>query len=346
MTEQQWYTLNEVIKGEYSGKIPTAFIIDCPWLPQWYGINTLDYFTNDKLWLDANLKACNDFKDTIFLPGFWSEYGMCTEPSAFGAKSTFYPNEFPHAHPVIFTAEDIEKLVVPNPLTDGLLPFMLNRLLLNENEIRRAGHEIKFSVSRGPLNIASFLMGMSEFLLLMMMDPEKCHLLLRKITDFLISWHIHQKEKIPTIDGIMMLDDIIGFIGEAEFLEFGLPYFKEIYSLFGKVKFLHNDASCDASVMHLPDMGVNLFNMAFNTDLNLLKDLTDHKITMLGNIPPRDVMAAGSEEDVENSVLNLVGRLNDKKHIILSCGGGMPPMVNTSNLNRFIKVASSTFVSN
>ena len=80
MTEQQWNTLNEVIKGEYSGKIHTAFIIDCPWLPQWYGISTLDYFTNDKLWLDANLKACNDFKDTIFLPGFWSEYGMCTEP--------------------------------------------------------------------------------------------------------------------------------------------------------------------------------------------------------------------------------------------------------------------------
>ena len=345
MTEQQWNILNEVINGGYSGKIPTGFIIDCPWLPQWYGISTLDYFTNDKLWLDANLKACNDFKDTILLPGFWSEYGMCTEPSAFGAKSTFYPNEFPYSHPVIFTAEDIENLVAPNPLTDGLLPFMLNRLLLNENKIRRAGHELKFSVSRGPLNIASFLMGMSEFLMLMMMDPEKCHLLLRKITDFLISWHILQKEKIPTIDGIMMLDDIIGFIGEEAFLEFGLPYFKEIYSLFGNVKFLHNDASCEASVKHLPEMGVNLFNMAFDTNLNLLKDVTDHKITMLGNIPPRDVMAAGSEEDVENSLLNLVGGLNDKKHIILSCGGGMPPMVNTVNINRFIKVASTTFVS-
>jgi len=342
MTELQWDTLNKVIRGEYSGKIPTGFIIDCPWLPQWYGISILDYFTSDKLWFEANLKACNDFKDVIFLPGFWSEYGMCTEPSAFGAKSTFFRNEFPHAHPIIFTSEDIDKLTVPNPETDGLLPFMLNRLLTNEDLMRKAGHEIKFSVSRGPLNIASYLMGLTEFLMLMMMDPEKCHLLIRKITDFLISWHTLQKEKIPSIDGIMMLDDIIGFMGETEFLEFGLPYFKEIYSLFGKVKFLHNDASCEASVKHLPEMGVNLFNMAFDTDLNHLKEVTGNKVTMLGNIPPRDVMAAGNEEDVEKSLLNLIDGLNDKKQIILSCGGGMPPMVNTSNINRFIKVASNT----
>jgi len=25
----------------------------------------------------------------MFLPGFWSEYGMCTEPSAFGARCSF-----------------------------------------------------------------------------------------------------------------------------------------------------------------------------------------------------------------------------------------------------------------
>jgi uroporphyrinogen decarboxylase len=65
---------------------------------------------------------------------------------------------------------------------------------------------------------------------------------------------------------------------------------------------------------------------------------------MLGNIPPRDVLAAGSEEDVERSLLELIGGLKDKKRIILSCGGGMPPMVNTANLNRFIKVASNTLV--
>lgn len=40
------------------------------------------------------------------------------------------------------------------------------------------------------------------------------------------------------------------------------------------------------SVQYLPALGVNLFNMGFDTDLNLLKELTQNKVTMLGNIPP------------------------------------------------------------
>ena len=29
---------------------------------------------------------------------------------------------------------------------------------------------------------------------------------------------------------MFMLDDIVGFIGEEDFKEFGLPYFKELYA--------------------------------------------------------------------------------------------------------------------
>jgi hypothetical protein len=38
---------------------------------------------------------------------------------------------------------------------------------------------------RGPLNIASFLMGTTEFLMAMLTDPELVEILLRKITEFL-----------------------------------------------------------------------------------------------------------------------------------------------------------------
>ena len=89
MTDQHWQTLLNVINGETVNPLPVGFIIDSPWLPNWYGIKILDYFTNDELWLNANLKAINDFPDVMFLPGFWSEYGMCTEPSAFRCPQHF-----------------------------------------------------------------------------------------------------------------------------------------------------------------------------------------------------------------------------------------------------------------
>jgi len=336
MTDQQWELLQRVIKGEVVNPLPTGFIIDCPWLPNWYGVNIIDYFSNDQIWLDANLKAINDFPDTMFLPGFWSEYGMCTEPSAFGARCTFPQNEFPHAHKIIHSSDDIDNLPEPNPKTDGLLPFMLNRLKLAQPKIEAAGHKIRFSVSRGPLNAASYLMGTTEFLTLMMIEPDKAELLVKKITTYLKSWHELQMATFPSIDGMLMLDDIIGFMGEDEFRQFGLPYFQELYGLNPSVKFLHNDAPCRASAPLLPEMGVNLFNMGFDVSLNELKELTQNKVTMLGNLPPRDVLAAGTTDEVYNATKKLVGSLKDRSRIIMSCGGGMPPAVYKENISAFV----------
>jgi uroporphyrinogen decarboxylase len=337
MTDQQWEILKGVIKGDVLNPLPAGFIIDCPWLPNWYGINILDYFSNDELWLNANLKALNDFPSIMFLPGFWSEYGMCTEPSAFGVRCTFPLNEFPYAYKVIKSADDIDDLPEPNPATDGLLPMVLNRLKLAQPKIEASGHKIRFAVARGPLNIASYLMGSTEFLTTMMMESDKAKALLNKITSYLKSWLNLQMETFPSIDGIFLLDDIIGFMGEQEFRTFGLPYFKELYSANVSVKFLHNDAPCKVSAPFLPEIGVNLFNMGFDISLNELKRLTGNKVTLLGNIPPRDVLANSSTEEIYKVTTELLKSLEDKSKIILSCGGGMPPAVKTENIDAFMK---------
>jgi len=336
MTDQQWTQLKDVIQGELLFPLPVGFIIDSPWLPNWYGIDILDYFTSDRLWLEANLKAIERFPEALFLPGFWAEYGMCGEPSAFGARSAFPQNEFPHAFPSISTPEEIASLEVPDPVKDGLGPLMLNRLKLSQPQIEAAGHKIRFSISRGPLNIASYLMGTTGFMMALMTHPQEIHQLIRKITDYLLAFHRHQAKLFPSIDGILMLDDLIGFISEEQFVEFALPYFKELYDCEHSVRFLHNDASCMESVRYLPEMGVNLFNMGFETDLIQLKELTGNRVTMLGNIPPRDVLAEGSPTQVKEAALHLLKELEDPSRVIFSCGGGMPPGVSSENLSIFI----------
>ncbi len=337
MTGPQWELLLKIIRGETVQPLPIGFIIDCPWLPNWYGIRIIDYFTNDDLWLQANLKATREFPDVLLLPGFWSEYGMCTEPSAFGARCSFPANEFPHAHKVIRSADDIAELPQPNPKTDGLLPLVLNRLKLAQPKIQQAGHDIRFAVARGPLNIASYLMGSTEFLTTMMLQPDQAHLLLKKIARFLKDWLHLQMETFPSIDGIFLLDDIIGFIGEEEFREFGLAYLKEIYHADVSVKFLHNDAACKVSAPFLPEMGVNLFNMGFDVPLSEVKKWTNHQVTLLGNIPPRDVLANGTVAQISGAARGLLTDLTDTSRVIFSCGGGMPPGVSSQNLNAFIK---------
>lgn len=338
MTEFQWKQLCEIVVGKSTGPLQTGFIVDSPWLPNWFGVKILDYFTNDDIWLKANLHVINTFPDVMFLPGFWSEYGMCSEPSAFGSRCSFPVNEFPHAHRIIQSIEDIPRLPKPNPEKDGLAPFILNRLLLNEQKIEDKGHKIYFSVSRGPLNIASYLMGTTEFLTAMITHPEEIHSLLQLINNYLIDIHEIQMQAIPSIDGILILDDIIGFIGEGEFKEFGLPYFKQLFDRDVSIRFLHNDASWVSSIGYLNEMGVNLFNMGFEPDLNKLKELTGHQVTMLGNIPPRDVLANGSVLDIDKAVKELIQKLDRRDRVIVSCGGGMPPNVSTENIHHFIEL--------
>jgi uroporphyrinogen-III decarboxylase len=336
MTDQQWAVLMRTIKGEVVAPLPMGFIIDSPWLPNWYGATILDYFSNDDIWLSANLKALREFPDVMFLPGFWSEYGMCTEPSAFGVRCTFPRNEFPHAHKVALSEQDIDSLPSPDPRTDGLLPLVLNRLRLAQPRIEEAGHKIRFAVARGPLNIASYLMGTVEFLTMLMLDPAKTERLIRKITLFLKRWLDLQRETFPSIDGIFLLDDIIGFLGEAEFRTFGLPAFKELFTTDVSVRFLHNDAQCRVSAPSLPEMNVNLFNMGFDISLNELKGLTRNSVTLLGNIPPRDVLASGTPPEVQRATTELIHSLRDKSRVIMSCGGGMPPGVDSQNIAAFI----------
>ncbi len=341
MTDQQWNQLLEIIKGKSIKPLPVGFIIDSPWLPNWHGIRIIDYFTNDELWLQANLHAIKAFPEVMFLPGFWSEYGMCTEPSAFGARCTFPANEFPHAHKILRSADDIELLPMPNPQTDGLLPLVLNRLRLAQPHLEAAGHRIRFAVARGPLNIASYLIGMTELMTIMMMQPERTDALITKITTFLKDWLLLQMETFPTIDGIFLLDDIIGFIGEPEFQRFALPYFKELFSLPVTVKFLHNDAPCVVSAPFLPGMGVNLFNMGFDVSLAELKTWTENSVTLLGNLPPRDVLASADALTVKQKTIQMIEALPEKTKIIFSCGGGMPPGVSSENIKAFIEAVQS-----
>jgi uroporphyrinogen-III decarboxylase len=339
MTDTQWNELLAVVKGEPQAHPPVAFIIDSPWLPNWFGIDILDYFTSEDRWFEANRKAIETFPEVIFLPGFWSEFGMCTEPSAFGAKCVFHQNEFPFAEKVIREVARIDDLDEPDPATDGLLPFMLNRLKSVRPRLEDMGHKIRFSVSRGPLNIATFLMGTTEFLMALKTDPDKTHKLLRVITSFLKKWHALQRETFPSIDGMFLLDDIVGFIGGEDFKEFGLPYFKEIYADGGTLKFFHNDAECAKSIGYYPEIGINLYNPGIFNTLAELRQMSANRLTILGNIPPRDVLAKGSLADVRAAVQKLLSETLDRSKLILSCAGGMPPGVSTENIEAFIGAA-------
>ena len=340
MTNTQWQQLLAVVNGERVSPLPAGFIVDSPWLPDWSGDGSiLDYYGSDEFFLAANLQAIRRFPEAIFLPGFWSEYGMCTEPSAFGSKCVWHANELPFAEKILETPEQMAALPTPDVRTDGLLPFMIGRLERLRPRIEAEGHAIKFAVARGPLNIASFLMGTTEFLMVLNDEPEKTHKMLGTITDFLVDWIRLQKEKIPTIEGVFLLDDIAGFLGEEDFNTFAKPYLTRAFAALAdaKVRFLHNDAAGLVCAPHLAEIGVNLFNFSFSHELSMMQKLVGDKVALLGNLPPRDVLALGTPDDVRRETAARLAPVTDPRRLMFSAGGGMSPGTPSANVDAFLE---------
>lgn len=347
MTNKQWEQLLAVTRGERLYPPPVGFIIDSPWLPNWAGMTLEQYYSSGKAWLDANLTAVRTFPEVLFLPGFWAEFGMCTEPSAFGARCVFSENDFPFAErifegdPMSGDLTGFDRVKPPIAGVSGLTANIIAGLKECRSAIRHAGHDIRFAVARGPLNIAGFLMGNTEFLLSMKMRPDEVHGLLKTISDFLVDWLMVQAQAFDKVDGIFLLDDVVGFCGEEDFLEFAKPYLKRAFSAIdASVRFFHNDAPGLVCAPHLADIGVNLFNFSHEHSITEMRRLAGPAVALLGNIPPRDVLAQGTPEDVRRHVAALVEETKEMPGVILSCGGGMPPGVPTDNILAFLDAAA------
>jgi uroporphyrinogen decarboxylase len=83
-------------------------------------------------------------------------------------------------------------------------------------------------------------------------------------------------------------------------------------------------------------MGVNLYNPGIQMGINEIKEATGNRLTVLGSIPPRDVLAAGTPEQVKQATFTMLHELKDSSRVILSCAGGMPPGVTTENIRALI----------
>jgi|ERR1035437_358082 uroporphyrinogen decarboxylase len=342
MKEIHWENLIKIIEGEVTKEKPVGFIVDSPWLPKWYGSSIIDYYADPEIWFKSNMQVMKEFPEVMFLPGFWAEFGMCTEPSAFGSKLVWSETDFPHPNKISVNPGNISGLLKPNVRTDGLLPFAINRMQRYEDKIKQNDCRFRFATSRGPLNIASFLFGMTDFLLALAITSEEAQKGLTTITDFVIDWLSLQSEKFRDINGIFILDDIVGFLGEPDFETFVLPHMKRIYNTFNaKVNFFHNDASGLICAKYLNEIGVNLFNFSYNHSISEIRSLAGDSVTLLGNIPPREILATGSQADVQASVSKMIKTCEDHSRIIWSCGGGMSPDTTTGNIRAFIQAVKA-----
>ncbi len=334
MRPEQWEIMKKAARREKLDSIPMALIIDSPWIPGYLGLNHMDYFLDPELWFQSHLKIHNEYPDIIFVPSWWMEYGMAAEPSALGAKIKFWQNNTPSECHTLYRIEDIDSVSDYDVEADAFMGMTLHRIRMHRQRILDTGEILPIVTSRGPLCTAGFVRNTTEFMIDIVEKPQWAHKLIGLCTNLIIDWLKAQHKAMgDTVEGIFILDDVVGFINEEHYLEFAHPYLKKICDAFPSdwVKIYHNDASVNACLDHLPDCGFNVLNWGKQTDIANVKERVGNRMCLMGNVNPLEIGVRGTPGEVHAATLDVLEK-SGGEGIILSVGGGASPGMPRKNI--------------
>jgi len=183
-----------------------------------------------------------------FVPYLVPWFGTAVAASALGCRVEFIPKQDPAANPRFYPIqkpEDIQKLQVPDPEKDGLMPKVLDFLRYMKTH---SFLPVGMTDFQGPLTTANQLMGYDKLIYLMYDQPNLVHKLMDKVTETLILWVKMEKEVIgePLNEcfsdqqiytgkhsGIWFSDDDAVLVSEKIYKEFVVPYNSRILTEFG-----------------------------------------------------------------------------------------------------------------
>jgi uroporphyrinogen-III decarboxylase len=342
MRAEQWEHFKAVAKFQKADGVLLSLIIDSPWLPGFLGIKHIDYYFDEDVWFQSNLRIEQEFSEVAVFPSWWVEYGMAIEPSAMGGRVRFPADQTPSELPMLFHWEDLDQLPEVDPQTDGLMPAALRQYRAQKGRIFESGSTIPVVAARGPLALAVFLRGLTPFMLDITDNPDGVHRLLSYTTNATVQWLKAQAEAVgPSVEGILVLDDIVGFLSRKHYQEFAHPYLQKVFSSFPPswVKVYHNDARIDPFLEDLADVGFDVLNWTHKLDLNEVRRRTRGKLCLMGNVSPLEIGMRGTPQEVKTATLNLLQKAGGEG-FILSLGGGVSPGMPGANIHAMIEAVA------
>ena len=182
-----------------------------------------------------------------YLPVLYPWFGTAVLPSALGVAVRFHKGMDPEADGFVVTdPKDVDQLALPNPISDGLMPLVLETI-----DYFRANSDAAISVTdtQGPLTLALTLAGVENLFVWMYDEPSAAHKLLDFCTDALIGWLKVQKAHaghridgdawphaiwLPDgFGGVAFSDDDMTAIGAELYREFVVPCNERLLAAFG-----------------------------------------------------------------------------------------------------------------
>jgi len=335
-----WDNFLTAARGGKPAQVPVALIVDSPWMPGFAGQHTLDFFLDTRTWLETYLMLLARFPEVVFLPGFWVEYGMANEPSAFGARIVWHPDSPPSLRPLHLPPAEWPGLPRPDAETDGLMPLVLRRLERLEKGELPEPHRIRFAAARGPLAVAAHVLGTTTLLEATAAEPEATAAALEIFTDTVVAFLRAQLARLREPLGILLLDDIPGMLSPRGFDRMALPFLQRVFDAFpGLLRVYHNDTPCAHLLPRVGQLHCEVWNFSHEIDIAAARAALP-RMALLGNVAPLGTLVRGTPDQVYLEARACVEKAGGGG-FILSAGGGLSPGTPAEHIDALVRAASS-----
>ncbi len=228
--------------------------------------------------------------------------------------------------PVVKDFSDIERLEPADPHRDGKLPLLLKALEIIKDRLDDVA-DIGASMT-GPFSVAASVVGTENLMKWIVRAPEKVHQVMDVITES-NNRYIEAVSKLGM--GVGFCDPVssTSLLSPRQFRAFSLPYLKRnvahVTECTGGRPTLHICGKSRDLWEDCVEAGIGNFSIDNVEDLGEAKEVMGGEVVITGNIPPVDVVAMGTVEDIFRSARECVRKAWDSPKGFILCTGCQIP---------------------
>ncbi|MBO0720088.1 MAG: uroporphyrinogen decarboxylase [Blastocatellia bacterium] len=267
---------------------------------------------------------------------------------AMGVKLDIIESKGPVLESPVRTQEQVERLIVPDPIEKT--GFVLDIIRLLRKELDNEAPLIGFAGA--PYTLASYLIeggtsrNYTEIKRMMFANPRLLHTLLEKIATAVTDYLNAQIEAGAQV--IQLFDTWAGDLSAGDYEEFALTYQQIVFEKLHRgpeglgVPAILYVNGCSHILEKMAESGANALSIDWRLDIAEARRRLDSAgfdtLALQGNLDPCALL--GTQETIAEGVREILKKVGPLGHI-MNLGHGIMPMVPVENAKAFIEAAKA-----
>jgi uroporphyrinogen decarboxylase len=236
--------------------------------------------------------------------------------------------------PALDDENRIDELKPVDPYKDGNLPEFLEAMKITVDAV---GGEVPVTGALTcPFTNASFLIGAEKLARLMIRNPEAVH----RLNELSLQSALNYAKAIIDIGCTPSLTDPMSsgtVISRKQFEKFSFPYLKRLMDYIhsrGKSITLHICGKTDKIWDLMADAGADCISIDNEASLSDAKEIVGHRVRLMGNVRPSEIMLDGTEDEVREAVNLCISQAADSpKGLVVASGCSLPTETPFANIH-------------